>query len=327
MEALLGYYVHQLDPFIFRITDTFGPRWYGLAYLLGFLAAILFLRYLAQRGIGELPDEKVTDFIVYTAIFGVMIGGRLGYFMLYRPGEFFSNPLVFFKLMDGGMASHGGILGVVLFALYYARRHGHSWAGLGDDIVVVAPIGIFFGRIANFINGELYGRATDVRWAVQFPDELLASPEHGLPRGTITQTIHDTMALVPEMTIGYPHDVVLAAQSHPQVVELLSNVLTPRHPSQLYEAILEGLLITLILAPIRLCWKRMPKGFLTGLFFLLYPLFRMIGEQYREPDAETIMGLTRGQFYSTFMILVGLAFLTFASSSRSTTQPVTPKDA
>ncbi len=326
MESLLGYYVHQLDPFIFRITETFGPRWYGFAYLLGFVAGIFFLRYLAKRGIGELPEDKVTDFIVYTAIFGVMIGGRLGYFMLYRPGEFFSNPLVFFKFLEGGMASHGGILGVVLFALYYAKRHGHSWAGLGDDLVVVAPIGIFFGRIANFINGELYGRATQAKWAVQFPDELLASPEHGLPVETVTKTIRDANALVPELTLSYPHDVLLAAQAHPKVVELLGQVLTPRHPSQLYEAILEGLLITAILAPIRLCWKRMPKGFLTGLFFILYPVFRMIGERYREPDAERILGLTRGQFYSTFMILIGLAFLAYAWSQRSTNQPE-PSDA
>ncbi len=312
MTSFLGYYVHQLDPFIFRITETFGPRWYGLAYLLAFIVGILFLRFLARRGYGELKEEQVTDFIVYTAILGVMLGGRLGYFLFYRPNEFFENPLVFFKFLEGGMASHGGILGIVFFTLYYAKRHRLSWPGLGDNLVVIAPMGIFFGRIANFINGELYGRKTEVAWAVQFPEELRG----GLPPETVAGVVQQVDSVVPGKSITDATQVIEAAWTNPDVIAVLAETLTPRHPSQIYQALLEGLLITLILLPIRLRWKALPHGILTGLFFILYAIFRMLGERFREPDAERILTLTRGQFYSTFMILIGLAFIFFAIKRR-----------
>lgn len=323
--AFLGYYIHRMDPFVFRITETFGPRWYGLAYLLGFVAGIVFLRYLSRRAYCRIPEEKVTDFIVYTAIFGVMLGGRLGYFLFYRPAEFLADPLVFFKFMEGGMASHGGILGIVAFTLYYARRHQISWPHIGDCLVPIAPIGIGLGRLANFINGELIGRPATVSWAVQFPEELRLGPEHGLPAETVRQVIRETDAVVPDVTVAYPDQVIEAARRIPEVLPILAEHLTPRHPSQLYQAALEGFLLAGVLIFIRLKWKALPHGLLTGLFFVFYAPLRMLGETFREPDAERIVGFTRGQFYSVFMIAVGLAFLFYAWSRRAK-DPITPPE-
>ena len=324
MEMFLGYYIHRLDPFVFRITETFGPRWYGMAYLLGFVVGILFLRFLSRRGYCQIPEEKVTDFIVYTAIFGVMLGGRLGYFLLYRPQELMANPLVFFKFTEGGMASHGGILGIVIFTFCYARRHGHSWTHLGDSLVPVAPIGIGLGRLGNFINGELIGRATTVKWAVQFPAELKMGRDGGLSPATVQSVVHEVDQALPGVAIDHADEVIAAARHSPEVLPILANYLTPRHPSQLYQALLEGFLLAGILIAIRLRWRDLPHGLLTGLFFTLYAVFRMIGENFRQPDAERILGLTRGQFYSTFMILLGIIFLVYACLSRGSrpeTQP------
>ena len=308
----LAYYIHRMDPYIFRITETFGPRWYGFAYLLAFVVGILFLRFLSRRDYCTIPEDKVTDFIVYTAIFGVMVGGRLGFFLFYRFDELVSNPLVFFKFQEGGMASHGGILGIVFFTLYYARRHGHSWTHLGDSLVPIAPIGIGFGRLANFVNGELIGRPTDVPWAVQFPEELRLGPDQGLDRETYFTVMDQVDAAVPDVAISEPNQVVEAAREIPAVLPVLAEHLTPRHPSQLYQACLEGFLVAGILMVIRLRWKHLPNGLLTGLFFILYAIMRMTGEVFREPDATRLFGMTRGQFYSVFMIGIGVAFVLFA---------------
>lgn len=309
---LLGYYIHHMDPYIFRITETFGPRWYGLAYLLGFVAGVFFLQKLSRRGICEIPEEKVTDFIVFTAVFGVMLGGRLGFFLFYRPEEFMENPLVFFKFMEGGMASHGGILGIVFFTLFYARKNGYSWTRLGDCLVPIAPIGIGLGRLANFINGELIGRPTTVPWAVQFPEELTLGVEQGLDPPTVREVIAQVDGIIPGVDVTHAGQVIEYARVNPDVLTILSAYLTPRHPSQLYQAALEGFLLAGILIFIRLRWKKLPYGLLTGLFFVLYAILRMVGELYREPDAEPILGLTRGQFYSASMIVIGLAFIGYS---------------
>ena len=198
------------------------------------------------------------------------------------------------------MASHGGILGLAVFSAIYARRHRISWTGIGDNLVAVAPIGLFFGRLANFINGELYGRTTNVPWAVQFPAELLDHPEEAALAIQQTTKINPTLDTVPE--------IITAARNNPQVREILAGVLTPRHPSQLYEALLEGVLLFALLIWIRLKFKK-PDGLTTGCFFILYPLMRIFGEFFREPDAPLTGALTRGQFLSLFMFAIGAAFL------------------
>jgi len=299
---MFAYYVHDLDPLIFRIYDNVGPRWYGLGYVLAFLAAYVVYRVLVRRGYADLPISKVGDFITGCAFFGVIIGGRLGYVFLYKP-EMLREPLSILRVWEGGMSSHGGMLGIFFFALFYARRHQLSWRNLGDNLVVTAPLGLFFGRCANFINGELYGRATDVSWAMQFPKELTENV------GEAQQAIAACTKLDPSLTS--PDAIVAAVRHQPQVKEALRSILTPRHPSQLYEAFFEGIVLFAVLWLVR-TRMRQPNGVLIGLFFVFYAIFRIVVENFREPDASLIAGFTRGQFFSFFLIAIGLAFVVFA---------------
>ena len=302
-----AYYLHRLDPVIVRISDSIQLRWYGVAYVLGFIAGYLLLRRWARRGVGVLKETQVADFLTYAALFGVLLGGRLGYMLLYDHENFFANPLSFFNVMGGGMASHGGVLGLFFFTLYWSRRHRQSWTGLGDNLVVAAPLGLFFGRMANFINGELYGRPADVPWAMKFPEEA----RHWQPGDDRYESLRSLLIdRVPEGA-SVSDAITSLARTDDAFAQGIEPLLTPRHPSQLYEAALEGALLFAVLYFIRERWPRAPHGLLTALFFILYAVFRIVGENYREPD-NYIMGLTEGQFYSTFMILIGLAFLVFA---------------
>jgi phosphatidylglycerol:prolipoprotein diacylglycerol transferase len=295
-----AFYVHHLSPFLIQFNDQVGIRWYGLAYIAGFIAAFYLMKWLARNGYGSLRENQVGDFVFYAALFGVLIGGRLGYVLFYRPSMLSEDPLGIFRVWDGGMASHGGIIGLIIFSAIYARRHHISWTGIGDNLVAVAPIGLFFGRIANFVNGELYGRITTVPWAIQFPAELLDHPNEATLAIEQTSKIDPTLDNVPA--------VIAAARHSAQVREILAGVLTPRYPSQLYEAFLEGALLFALMIFIRLKFKK-PDGVTTGCFFLLYPIMRIIGEAFREPDAPLTGPFTRGQFLSLFMFIVGVAFL------------------
>lgn len=301
---MLAYYLHDLDPIIFRLWDNVGPRWYGLAYVLAFLCGYALLRVLCKRGYCELPVARVGDFITWAALFGVMLGGRLGYVLFYRP-DMLREPLSIFKVWEGGMSSHGGMIGLFLFTLFYSRRHKLAWTNLGDNLVVVAPIGLFFGRCANFINGELYGRATSVSWAMQFPKELL-EPENAAEADRVVGVCQQ---IDPSLTS--PEAIMQSLHTHPKVAAVLRTVLTPRHPSQLYEAFFEGIVLFLILWIVRTRF-RTRTGVLTGLFFICYAIFRIVVENFREPDASLIAGFTRGQFFSFFLILIGFGFLIWA---------------
>jgi phosphatidylglycerol:prolipoprotein diacylglycerol transferase len=310
---MLSYYLHNLDPFIFRLWGDVGPRWYGLAYVLAFISGFALLSWLSKRGYLDLSQSAVGDFVTWVALFGVMIGGRLGYVIFYRP-EMLREPLSILRVWEGGMSSHGGIIGVVIFSLYYARRHKVAWTNLGDNLVVVVPIGLFLGRVANFINGELYGRvAAGVSWAMQFPKELLepanaAEADRALAAG---QQI--------DPSLSSAEAVVQAVHTNPQIATVLRGILTPRHPSQLYEAFLEGVLLFGIMWFVR-TRKRTPNGLLTGLFMCCYAIFRIVVEYFREPDASLIGGFTRGQFFSFFMVAIGLAFIVAAKR-----RPVYPR--
>lgn len=287
-----AYYLHDLSPYIVRFPNGMGLHWYGLAYVLSFLLGGWLYRWLAERGYTDLPPGQVADFICWAAVFGVMLGGRLGWVLFYLlPQEGFAavraDPLVFFRVWEGGMASHGGIIGLVLFTLYWAKRHRVSWTSIGDCLVVVAPIGLFIVRLANFINGELYGRAAgapggpaSVPWAMLFPGEL------GPDAPPLDLIRHDE-----------------AVRAH------LREILPPRHPSQLYEALLEGVVLFAVLWFMRTrC--RVPRGVLTGTFFILYAVLRIIGEMFREPDPSWQIGpISAGQFLSFFLVFIGLAFL------------------
>jgi phosphatidylglycerol:prolipoprotein diacylglycerol transferase len=333
-------YVHDLNPVLLRFTDQIQLRWYGLAYLAAFVVGAWLLNVLAKRKLWVLPPGAAGDFIAAAAIFGVFIGGRVGYVLWYHTREegwgwLSEDPLMLFRVWDGGMASHGGILGLVIFTWFYARKKGVSWRGLGDGLCVVSPLGLLFGRLANFINGELYGRpAEGVAWAVKFPRTLMeqgkaegaqanfdaamssaAGAAESL-RGPFEEWID---ASARALTVGeqrYANSVlfeqVLPVQRENEAVSrAIEPFLLPRHPSQLYEGLLEGALLFAILWWVRTRYPNAPVGLLTGLFFVLYAVFRIFAERFREPDSELVFRgmMTSGQFLSLFMIAVGLAFL------------------
>ncbi len=265
----LAFWVNTLDPLMVRIHGNFGIHYYGVAYLMGFLGGAFLLYTYARAGRSKLPADQISDLIIAIVI-GVMVGGRLGSFFLYGGLErFSSDPWWIFRVWEGGMASHGGFIGVALALAWFSRGKNISFFHLGDLIVSVAPLGLFFGRIANFINGELWGKITDVPWAVIFP---LSAPD-GTPVSEIA----------------------------------------PRHPSQLYEAALEGLLLFAFMQ-----WRfwrtdvtRRQPGRLAGEFLVAYAVVRAIGEVFREPDTgiTLIWGLSRGTFYSVFLIVAGVVLI------------------
>ena len=274
-------------------------RWYGLSYVLSFLLAHWLLVRLARRGLAPIAADKAGDFITWAALFGVLLGGRLGFVLLYDLPHLLDEPLSVLRVWEGGMASHGGILGLVFYTLYYARAHRLSWTGIGDALVCVAPPGIFLVRIANFINGELYGRETRVSWAVQFPTEIRESP--GLLEGTPYASLQPDLVL---------EQLRARSSADPAGLEAaLRGVLPPRHPSQIYEALLEGALLFVILWTLKTRF-RLPTGVVTGAFFVLYALLRIAGEQFRQPE-DFNFGMPRGVFLSLFLILLGVCFALF----------------
>ncbi len=342
MHSLLAVYVHHLDPFAIRFTETFGIRWYGLAYVAGFVAAFFLIRWFVRIGASELKESQVGDFITLCAVLGTMLGGRLGYMLLYNFDELVANPLSFFDILGGGMSSHGGMAGITIVAWFYARYTRTSWAGHGDNLVTVAPVGVFFGRMANFVNGELYGRPTESSLAMKFPDELneLETTPAGLEwkfpvarlrelAAEATETAPGLLAKIDDAAakaLASGHDAHFAvvelvqetSRENPAFRALLGGILTPRHPSQLYEAFVEGLLIFAIMLALRLRWKNAWHGILTGIFFILYGIGRIAVEQFREPDSDLVAGMTKGQFYSIFLAAAGVGFLVYGCVRKRT---------
>lgn len=313
-------YIHDLDSVLLKLGGL-EIRWYGLAYVLGFLLGYFVLNSLAKRQLWVLPQEKVADFVTYIAIFGVMIGARLGYIFFYYVRDhgwsaIWENPLVIIEVWNGGMASHGGLIGVILFCLFYSRRHKISTLGLLDGLAIVAPIGLFCGRIANFINGELYGKVTEgVAWAMKFPSELWSNPSLS---GQVLLRLHSLGSpLVPHYPEYVSRDtlaqiMVANKNGDPQVKEVLGEFLPDRHPSQLYEAFSEGILIFAILYIIRIKFPNARNGLFSGLFCLLYAAGRILSECFREPDTALVGVLSMGQFLSLFMIAGGIGILLYS---------------
>lgn len=258
----LKYESHHMIPFpnIHPVIVSIGPisiYWYSLAYVFGIMfgwwrASALSLKF--NLGISK---KQLEDFITY-AIIGIIMGGRLGYVLLYDPVKYLSDPLEIFKTYEGGMSFHGGFIGLIVAGVIYCRKYRIEFLRFMDLMTMVAPVGIFFGRIANFINAELYGRVTDVAWAVVFPGSDGA----------------------------------------------------PRHPSQLYEALLEGLVLFFIM---HLSQKALLiKGRASGIFFIFYALFRIFVECFREPDVQLgflFGGCTMGQLLCLPMVIFGILLL------------------
>lgn len=337
MNALLATYIHHLDPVIVNIPQTpLAVRWYGLAYVAGFVLGYLVLLQLAKRHLYCVAPAKLSDFITAVCLFGVLLGGRLGEFFFYWLPEhglagFWADPLWVFRVWEGGMASHGGILAVLIIALIWAWRHKWPMLGVCDGLAIVCPIGLFFGRVANFINGELYGRpcAENNPLAMKFPQELVELPLEqqqqalaaiekaaGAPleslraineQGQFTETTLDTIMRLTRESEG--------------VRDALGQYLTPRYPSQLFEALGEGLIIFLVLISLRLIWKKAPDGIFSALFCLMYAAARIFTECFREPDAPMWGSITRGQYLSFAVVALGLGFLALALRKQKTTLP------
>ncbi|MGR3708472.1 MAG: prolipoprotein diacylglyceryl transferase [Alterinioella nitratireducens] len=277
---------------------TFALRWYALAYIAGLLigwrlCVMAVSRSALWSGAGAPLDRRQIEDLLTWIILGVILGGRLGFVLFYQPEYYLANPLEILKIWRGGMSFHGGFLGVATAGLVFSLRHKASVLSVADLLALATPPGLFLGRLANFINNELWGRPTDVPWAVIFPGD--------------------------------------AAQDCLGVVSVCA-----RHPSQIYEALLEGLLLGTVL--IYLAWRRgwlkMP-GALTGTFLVGYGAARSFVELFRQPDAQFVApgnpvghaihfgdwGLTMGQVLSAPMILVGLALILYAvRQSRTATE-------
>ncbi len=242
----------QIDPVLIEV-GPLAVRWYGVMYSLSFLLGWPLLKRRAKKLQPDLSDDTLGDLLVWV-LMGVVLGGRMGYVLFYQPGFYLSDPLAIVRVWEGGMSFHGGLLGVGVAGCLFAHRKKIRCALLVDLLVPIVPLGLFLGRIGNFINGELWGRTTDVPWGMVFPHA------------------------------GY----------------------LPRHPSQLYEAFLEGVVLLALL-----WWlgrKKRPPGYLLGVFIFGYGLSRFLVEFFREPDAHMgflSLGMTMGQWLSLPMVLVG----------------------
>ncbi len=257
----MGLTYPEISPIMLQI----GPiaiRWYSMAYLFGIVFGWLLIRHYVKKYGLRLSSAQLEDFVFYLTL-GIILGGRVGYVLFYGEKVFQDNWFEVFAIWKGGMSFHGGALGVIVAMALFARKYRFPFLQLADLVVLVAPIGLFLGRIANFVNDELWGRVTDVPWAVRFP----------------------------------------------------SGGFLPRHPSQLYESFLEGICLFVIL---NLLWRkegvRKHCGTVSALFVLLYGIFRILMEQFREPDAH--MGFffgnfTMGQLLSVPLILLGIVVLIF----------------
>lgn len=323
--------IHNLDPFIVRISGEFGIRWYGMSYMMGFLCAYFLLAWLVPKQRAGMTVEMVSDFIFYSAL-GILIGGRLGYVLFYAPSllKSFGSEAPYWGVLavnQGGMASHGGMLGIIVSSFFYARKYGLKIQYLFDLVSLTGPVGIFFGRIANFINGELVGRpsAADFPLAVKFPQDMFEwyryEPGKILDLAPVVEKlnisketwmdwfskyrINSEAAQNVQSTIS---KIIHEIQSgNTELANALGPLLTPRHPSQLYAAFGEGLLIFLF---ILFYWKK-PRtpGLVTATFLMLYSLVRITDEFFRMPDADIgfqLFGLTRGQWLSIGLGLMGM---------------------
>lgn len=297
-----------IDPVAIPLPGPIDIRWYGLGYVFAFTVGYYILRYLSRVGFLKLSYDEIGD-LLFGLILGTILGARIGYILFYDFGSFADNPARIFRLWEGGLSFHGGLLGVVLAAAWFVRKHRIDFIALLDSLALGVPTGIFAVRIANFINGELYGRITTeaVPWAMRFPTDPVALRLLGVDR--IFGIRQRELALLHAKASG------AWAQIRPEV--------PLRHPSQIYEALSEGLLLGLILWGIFLYARKrgitLPTGLLAGVFLLGYGIFRSTVELFRQPDAQfrspdddlgTVLGpLTMGQTLSMLVIGAGLYLL------------------
>lgn len=322
LSVLLELPYHFIDPVAIPLPGPVDVRWYGLGYVFGFTVGYFILRYLSRVGFLPLDEAGISD-LIFGLIIGTILGARIGYILFYDFASFSQNPARIFRLWEGGLSFHGGLAGVVLASVWFVRKHRIDLVRLLDSLALGVPFGIFAVRVANFINGELYGRVTNeaVPWALRFPTDPVALQLLGI----------DRVYGIRERELA-----ILQARDSGAWAAIVDQV-PLRHPSQLYEALTEGALVALILWSIFLIARRrgaiLPTGLLAGVFLLGYGLFRSFVELFRQPDAQfrgpddplgTVLGpLTMGQSLSLIVIGAGLFLLIRALSARrrSTSTP------
>ncbi len=329
MDVLAAYF-NSFDPVALGpLPGGITIRWYGLAYIAGFACAWFVMVRLAKRGLIAIPADRVGDAIMAFVI-GTLVGGRLGYVLFYRPSLLaeFDGSFPFWgllKINEGGMASHGGMIGLGVAAWWVARKYKAPTLHIIDVLCLTGPIGIVFVRIMNFINGELLGRIVAQPgergpwWSVRFPTELFERPMDVQDAELREQALRE---LVVDRGLWLPGDQFSVAISRllsevrtgqQGAVEALTPLLSARHPSQLYQAFAEGLLS---LAVLWIVWSspRRP-GVIAAWFFVVYGVGRVITEFWRLPDAHlqspTLAGLSRGQWLSVGLVLAGFALFAF----------------
>lgn len=315
----LATYIHNLDPIIFDIPGTpLALRWYGLAYVGGFVLGYLVLKMLCSRRLFCVEEKNLGDFVTLICIAGVLIGGRLGEFFFYWLPEhgwsgLCADPTWVFRVWEGGMASHGGIICVILACMWYARRHHFTTAQILDGVAIACPIGLFFGRVANFINGELYGRITPTGHplGMKFPQEIFElAPQQQIQAMVAVEHAAggrlNSLALPNE---AFFDTLTRLCRENDAVREALGQFLNPRYPSQLFEAFGEGLFIFAVLITLRLVWRKAPAGLFSALFAFLYAAARITCECFKQPDAAVWHGITQGQLLSILIAVLGVPFL------------------
>lgn len=318
LPPMLAYYVHNLNPIIVNL-GPLKPRWYGFAYLMGFLGAYLLIKKLGRDGMLRLPQEKIPDLVLNSCIFGVLIGGRLGYCLLYEPSLLkFTGAFPYWgvlRVWDGGMSAHGGVIFTIIALVVFAWKNKASAVNIGDAACMVVPIGLFFGRIANFINGELYGHPSTVPWAVKFPSEIYAPTNGRMLPSVVDQLPHAYAQCLAGYPAGYTFDsaydqfCTMLHNHVPAAMQAAAQIIPPRHPSQLYEALLEGVLLFTICWTIGRLWRK--DGMASGAFLTFYPIMRIIGEQFRVGDSALHTKVGAGVIYSVLMLIPGIVFWTY----------------
>ena len=328
-NVLSQSYLHRLDPFAIQITETLGLRWYGLAYIAGFITAWAAIVWLGKRNIFTLPPKRVGDFM-FACVLGVLLGGRLGYVLFYDPSLLisFSSQLPWWgalAIQDGGMASHGGIIGVCVALIIWGKKNKVSKLHLLDIAALFTTPGLFYGRIANFINGELWGKALPAQlqnntpwWSVTYPTEITEvwtnNPEQYY---TQLEALEPLRAQVVGGDQFYQTIVMEAYAGNQQVIETIQPLLTAWYPSQLIQALTEGPILFFIL--VLIWWKPRKPGVIGGWFALSYGVMRIGSEMYRQPDEGVALfaGLSRGQLLSVGMVLFGIVFIAINASRPS----------
>lgn len=338
MLTLADAWLHDLSPFLWRISGDFGIRWYGLSYLLGFAIAWLALRWLINRDAIRLSKERASDAIVFAAI-GAIVGGRLGYVLFYQPSLLWSlsSDLPFWgvlRLNEGGMASHGGMIGIAVAAWLVSRgpkaddgSHPEAvpFLHVFDVYALIGPFGLLLGRLANFINGELLGKIVASpgeqapSWAVRFPQELAG--DHAPPL-TAEQSAQLGRLLDDYRLDAFENESVIfdrvlrgLQSGTPEIAQRLEPLVSARHPSQLYQAVAEGVLLS---AAVWIVARR-PRipGQILSVWLVVYGILRIATEFYRLPDAhlavQRFAGLSRGQWLSAVMIAIGVGLFFWVS--------------